>query len=256
VTLPIVGRAIPVVADDYAKPEFGTGVVKITPAHDANDFEVGRRHGLPAPVVIDAAGYVREVADAAGRVPAALDGLERFEARARIVEMLRAAGRLVKVEEHQHASAAATAAHGRRAAAQRPVVRAHGAARRAGARRGARRAHAHRARALGGGVRPLAREHPRLEHLAAALVGPPHPGVVLRRVRHRPDREPRRRRACPRCGGAVRQDEDVLDTWFSSWLWPMSTLGWPDDESADLRAFYPTDVLVTAPRSCSSGSRA
>src|SRR5215218_5410895 len=94
VLLPILDIPIPIVADEYADPEFGTGVVKITPAHDANDFEVGRRHSLAMPVVIDEHGALREVADAAGRVPQALQGMDRFEARERIVEMLRQRGRL------------------------------------------------------------------------------------------------------------------------------------------------------------------
>src|SRR6185312_17331829 len=96
VVLPIVGLEIPVIADPYADPAFGTGVVKITPAHDANDFEVGARHGLPMPVVIDELGAMRDGADASGRVPESLRGVDRFEARARVVEMLRAAGQLVK----------------------------------------------------------------------------------------------------------------------------------------------------------------
>src|SRR5262249_9113922 len=103
VTLPIIDRAIPVIADEYVDPTFGTGVVKITPAHDANDFEVGRRHALPMPVVIDEHGVMREVVDADGRVPSDIAGLDRFAARERIVEHLRAAGALVKVETHQHA---------------------------------------------------------------------------------------------------------------------------------------------------------
>ncbi|HEX5580941.1 MAG TPA: class I tRNA ligase family protein, partial [Gemmatimonadaceae bacterium] len=103
VRLPIANVEIPVVADSYTDPEFGTGVVKITPAHDANDFEVGKRHDLPMPVVIDETGTVRAVSQAAGRIPPALDGVDRFEARKKIVEMLEQEGRLVKVEPHQHA---------------------------------------------------------------------------------------------------------------------------------------------------------
>src|SRR5690349_15864402 len=103
VRLPIVHVDIPIIADEYADPEFGTGVVKITPAHDANDFEVGRRHNLPAPVVIDATGTMCEERDADGRVPEALRGLDRFEARARIVALLEAEGALARVETHQHA---------------------------------------------------------------------------------------------------------------------------------------------------------
>src|SRR6185503_18740764 len=103
VMLPVVNIAIPVVPDAYADPAFGTGVVKITPAHDANDFEVGKRHSLPMPIVIDERGLVREVKDADGRVPAELSGLDRFDARDRIVEMLRASGAMQKVETHNHA---------------------------------------------------------------------------------------------------------------------------------------------------------
>ena len=100
VRLPIVDIPIPVIADAYADPAFGTGVVKITPAHDANDFEVGRRHNLATPIVIDEHAIVHEVKDAAGRVPAALDGLDRDEARERIVAMLHESGALIKTEAH------------------------------------------------------------------------------------------------------------------------------------------------------------
>src|ERR1051326_3700773 len=103
VTLPIVGIQIPVIADDYADPAFGTGVVKITPAHDANDFEVGKRHKLAMPVVIDEHGVMNEGDDAKGRVPKSLQSLDRFEAREKIVKMLEESGALVKVEQHQHA---------------------------------------------------------------------------------------------------------------------------------------------------------
>jgi valyl-tRNA synthetase len=248
VTLPIVGMDIPVVADVYADPAFGTGVVKITPAHDANDFDVGRRQGLPAPVVIDAEGNMAEGADAGGRVPAALRGLDRFAARERIVELLRESGRLVKVESHQHA------------------VR-----------------HCYRCDTV---VEPRLSDQwfvrmaplaaPALEAVrsgATRIVPERWEGVYvhwMENIRdwnisrqlwwgHRIpvwycdacDIEPQVSRddlsACPRCGSALRQDEDVLDTWFSSWLWPLSTLGWPNEDAPDLKAFYPTDALVTGP---------
>ena len=247
VRLPITGIALPVIADDYVDREFGTGVVKITPAHDANDFEVGRRHGLPAPVVMDAAGYVREVSDAAGRVPAALDGVERFEARARIVEALEGEGALVRVEPHQHA------------------VR-----------------HCYRCSTI---VEPRLSDQwfVRMAPLAEPALEAVRDGTVrilperweavyvrwMENIRdwnisrqlwwgHRipvwyddatgemfVSREELTH--SPTTGNPLRQDEDVLDTWFSSWLWPLSTLGWPDPEAGDLAAFYPTDVLVTAP---------
>ena len=248
VRLPVAGIAIPVIADAATDPAFGTGVVKITPAHDANDFEVGLRHALPMPVVISPTGVVEEVSDAAGRVPSTLSGLDRFAARARIVEMLRETGALEKVEPHQHA------------------VR-----------------HCYRCNTV---VEPRLSDQwfVRMAPLAAPALAALHEG----RLRILPTRwegvyehwltnirdwnisrqlwwghripvwycdacggEPIVSRddvtRCPKCGGAVRRDEDVLDTWFSSWLWPLSTLGWPDMRSADLRAFYPTDVLVSGP---------
>ncbi len=250
VVLPILGLNIPVVADDYADPAFGTGVVKITPAHDANDFEVGRRHELPAPIVIDQFGVMNEGMDAKGRVPADLQGVDRFDARARVVALLDAAGRLVKKETHTHS------------------VR-----------------HCYRCETV---VEPRLSDQwfVRMQPLAV----PALEGVRSGRVRLLPDKwvgvyehwmtnirdwnisrqiwwghrvpvwycadcdapnnviaSREDLTACPHCGSAVVQDEDVLDTWFSSGLWPMSTLGWPNEKSADLKAFYPTDVLVTAP---------
>jgi valyl-tRNA synthetase len=248
VTLPLVGIAIPVIADDYVDAAFGTGALKITPAHDSNDFEVGRRHKLPAPVVIDEIGVLREVADADGRVPAALAGLDRFEARDQIAVMLRDAGELVKTEVHQN------------------NVR-----------------HCYRCETV---IEPRLSDQwfVKMQSLAAPALA----AVVDRTIRILPERweavyinwmenirdwnisrqlwwghripvwycdacggEPIVSRtdvlSCDKCHGEVRQDEDVLDTWFSSWLWPLSTLGWPDESSADLKAFYPTDMLVTAP---------
>ncbi len=250
VLLPILDLRIPIIADDYADPEFGTGVVKITPAHDANDFEVGRRHDLPMPVVIDAYGIMNEDTDAAGRVPQALRGVDRFVARERVVEMLQEAGRLVKKEAHQHS------------------VR-----------------HCYR---CGTVVEPRLSDQWFVR--MAPLAEPALEAVRAGRVRLLPDKwvgvyehwmtnirdwnisrqiwwghripvwyckecDPPQNvsvsrddlTACPYCGCDVVQDEDVLDTWFSSSLWPMSTLGWPNEESTDLRAFYPSDVLVTAP---------
>jgi len=103
VRLPIVDIEIPVIGDEYVDPAFGTGALKITPAHDANDFDVGRRHALPMPVVIDEHAIVREVADADGRVPAALSGLDRLAAREQMVKLLEGSGALVKLETRQHA---------------------------------------------------------------------------------------------------------------------------------------------------------
>jgi valyl-tRNA synthetase len=251
VRMPIgAGIELPIIADEYVDPAFGTGVLKITPAHDPNDYEVGRRHRLAVPVVIDAHGIVREVSDADGRVPPELAGLDRFAARDRSVEMLRASGALVRTQAHQHA------------------VR-----------------HCYRCDTV---VEPRLSDQwfVRMEPLAAPALAAVRDGTIrilperweavyvnwLTNIRdwnisrqlwwgHRipvwycdacpaPENIVVAREtpsACPRCGGALRQDEDVLDTWFSSWLWPLSTLGWPDADARDLAAFYPTDVLVTAP---------
>ena len=250
VRLPIVHLDIPIIADAYADPAFGTGVVKITPAHDANDFEVGKRHSLAAPVVIDETGTMREERDATGRVPAALQGLDRFAARERIVALLREEKALVRVEQHQHA------------------VR-----------------HCYRCDTV---VEPRLSDQwfVKMAPLAEPALAAVHAGAIrilperweavyvnwLTNIRdwnisrqlwwgHRipvwycDDCDPPQQviasredlTECPYCGGPVRQDEDVLDTWFSSWLWPMSTLGWPNENARDLAAFYPTDVLVTAP---------
>jgi valyl-tRNA synthetase len=250
VMLPIVDIPIPVVADEYADPEFGTGVVKITPAHDANDFEVGRRHDLPSPVVIDMHGAMNEGMDGAGRVPERFRGLDRFDARAKIVEELVSLGRLVKKEVHQHA------------------VR-----------------HCYRCDTV---VEPRLSDQWFIR--MSELAGPALEGARSGRVRILPEKwvgvyehwmtnirdwnisrqiwwghrvpvwyckecDPPNNViasredlvSCPHCGCDVVQDTDVLDTWFSSGLWPMSTLGWPNENATDLRAFYPTDVLVTAP---------
>jgi valyl-tRNA synthetase len=247
VVLPISNIEIPIIADEYADPEFGTGVVKITPAHDANDFEVGKRHSLAMPVIMTAEGNIGEVTDAQGRVPNELRGVERFAARKIIVAQLKASGALVKIEPHKHA------------------VR-----------------HCYR---CGTVVEPRLSDQwfVRMSELAA----PALQGVRDGKIRVLPERweavyinwlegirdwnisrqlwwghripvwycqdrgcvtvSREDVTECGTCGGPVRQDEDVLDTWFSSWLWPFSTLGWPNENAPDLKAFYPTDDLITAP---------
>jgi valyl-tRNA synthetase len=250
VILPIVDREIPVIADTYADPTFGTGVVKITPAHDANDFEVGRRHSLAMPVVIDEHGVMHEVADADGRVPAELDGLDRFDARERIVDMLRTNGALHKVETHQHSVRHCyrcdTVVEPRLSdqwfvkmePLARPALQA--------VRDGAIRVLPERWEAVYVNwltnirdwniSRQLWWGH-RIPVWYCKDCDPPQDVIVSREDLTE----------CPYCGCPVTQDEDVLDTWFSSALWPMSTLGWPNEHAADLTAFYPTDTLVTAP---------
>jgi valyl-tRNA synthetase len=250
VRLPIVDIDIPILADDYADPEFGTGVVKITPAHDANDFEVGKRHKLPMPVVIDENGIMAEGADGEGRVPALVRGDDRFVARKKIVAALRASGALKKEEQHQHSvrhcyrcdtvvePRLSDQWFGKMEPLAKPALE--------GLRQGAIRILPERWE----GVYVHWLENIRDWNISRQLwwghripvwycadCDPPYDLHVSRTDLG----------ACPRCAGPVRQDEDVLDTWFSSWLWPISTLGWPDDETDDLRAFYPTDVLVSGP---------
>jgi valyl-tRNA synthetase len=250
VLLPIVGVEIPIIADDYADPAFGTGAVKITPAHDANDFEVGKRHGLPMPVVIDAEARMSEGSDASGRVPEELRGMDRFDARGRIVEMLRGSGALMKTETHPHAVRRCYRCNTvveprlsdqwfvRMAPLATPALEA--------VRTGAIRILPERWE----GVYVHWLENIRDWNISRQLwwghripvwycdaCDPPNDVIVSR-----DDLD-----ECPRCGGRMRQDEDVLDTWFSSWLWPLSTLGWPNEASEDFRAFYPTDVLVSGP---------
>ncbi len=248
VLLPIADVEIPIIADSIGvDPEFGTGAVKITPAHDANDFEMGSRHKLSMPVVLSPEGTMANGVDAESRVPASLLGLDRFEARDRVVQMLRDSGALVKIEPHTHA------------------VR-----------------HCYRCDTV---VEPRLSDQWFVK--MKPLAEPALEAVHKRQIRILPERweavyvnwlEGIRDwnisrqlwwghripvwycdtnghvnvsrddlTSCPECGSPVRQDEDVLDTWFSSWLWPFSTLGWPDTDSTDLKAFYPTDDLVTAP---------
>src|SRR5205814_1235270 len=225
-------------ADAYADPAFGTGVVKITPAHDANDFDVGRRHSLPMPVVIDEHGVMHEVADADGRVPAGIDGLDRFEAREKIVEMLRASGALHRIENHQHAVRHCyrcdTVVEPRLSdqwfvkmePLARPALRA--------VRDGAIRVMPERWEAVYVNWMENIRDwnisrqlwwgHRIPVYYCDECDPPTNIWVSVEPI----DK-------CPACECPVRQDEDVLDTWFSSWLWPLSTLGWPNRVSADVK---------------------
>ncbi|MDX1393750.1 MAG: valine--tRNA ligase [Gemmatimonadota bacterium] len=240
--LPLVGRELVVVADDYVDPEFGSGVVKLTPAHDPNDFEIARRHGLEAlDVMTDAA----EMNDA---VPEPYRGLDRLEARERVVADLEAGGYLVGVEDHAHSLGRCyrcdTIVEPRLSdqwfVKMKPLAEP----------------------ALEAYLKGDLRFHPErygkiyqnwMENIRDWVIsrqlwwGHRIPVWYCREngcdemvvAREDPDR-------CPACGGELEQDSDVLDTWFSSWLWPFSTLGWPE-KTEDLEAFYPTDTLVTAP---------
>jgi valyl-tRNA synthetase len=251
VVLPILNREIPIIGDEYVDQAFGTGVVKITPAHDANDFDVGKRHNLPMPVIIDETGTVQAVSDDAnGRVPKELNGLDRFAAREKIVAMLSDTGALVKVETHHHAVRHCyrcdTVVEPRLSdqwfvkmePLAQPALQA--------VRDGAIRILPERWEAVYVNwltnirdwniSRQLWWGH-RVPVWYCTECDPPNKIIVSRDDVTE----------CPHCGCAVTQDEDVLDTWFSSGLWPFSTLGWPDEKHPDLAAFYPTDTLVTAP---------
>lgn len=235
--LPLVGRRIPLFADAYVDPSFGTGAVKVTPAHDPNDFEMGQRHGLEQIIVLNDDATM---ADNAGQYK----GMDRYACRKAIIEDLRAGGYLVDIEDHAHAVGHCSRCH---------TV-----------------------------VEPMVSKQwfVRME----ALAKPAIEAVTSGRIRFVPERftkiyvnwmenirdwcisrqiwwghripawycddcgETIVSRAdldrCPKCGAKLRQDEDVLDTWFSSALWPFSTMGWPE-ETKELAQFYPTAVLVT-----------
>ena len=238
--LPLVGRRLPIIADEHVDPEFGTGALKITPGHDPNDFEIGRRHGLEEIGVIGPDGRMTEEA---GERFAGLDrrrgaggggrGAARGGPAARRGALRPLGPLLAPLRRADRAAdlAAVVLPHGRAGAPAIEVGR---------ARRGADNAAAVEAR-----LPRLDARDPALVRLAPALVGAPDPGLVLRPLRgdlSSPRRPPER---CGACGGELRQEEDVLDTWFSSALWPFATLGWPDD-TAELRAFYPTSFLTTA----------
>ena len=238
IVLPIVGRKIPIIADEYVEREFGTGAVKITPAHDVNDFEVGKRHDLPHVVVIDKDGRMSEEA---GQYA----GLDRYECRKQIVADLQELGILVKIEDHNNSVG-----------------------------------HCYRCNTV---IEPLVSKQwfVKMQPLAEPAIEAAKNGDVrfvperftkiylgwLENIRdwcisrqlwwgHRipvwycqdcgevmcstTDIH-----QCTKCGSTnVEQDPDVLDTWFSSGLWPFSTMGWPE-KTPELEMFYPTSVLVT-----------
>ncbi|MBN9743808.1 valine--tRNA ligase [Amycolatopsis sp. A1MSW2902] len=234
IELPLTGRKIPVVADRHVDPEFGTGAVKVTPAHDPNDFEIGRRHDLPMLTVMNERAEVT--------VPGPFEGLDRFEARPAVVAALREQGRIVAekrpyVHAVGHCSRCDTVVEPRLSLQWWVKV-------------------AELAQAAGDAVRDgRTKIHPaELEKRYFDWVDNMHDWTISRQLwwGHRipvwygPDGEV----VCvgpdeqPPSGEGWTQDPDVLDTWFSSGLWPMSTMGWPE-ETADLAKFYPTSVLST-----------
>jgi len=240
--LPIADIPIPIVADEAVDPAFGTGFVKVTPAHDPTDFEIGLRHKLEMPLVMTEDGRMEH----ATRVPKALADLDRFEARERIVDMLKERGLLEKIEPHRHALRRCyrcdTIVEPRLSdqwfvkmqPLAEPVLAAYREAR----------------------FRIVPeRWHATFEHWMENIRdwnisrqlwwGHRIPVFKCTQCDHQwADRKDPAR--CPKCGGPVEQDPDVLDTWFSSWLWPFAALGWPD-RTPDLARFYPGHTLVTAP---------
>ena len=238
VTLPIMNREIPIVADEYVEMDFGTGCVKMTPAHDPNDFEVGLRHNLEVIRVLDDNGVVN-----ANGGP--YEGMDRYECRKKVVEDLEAMGLLEKVEDYSHNVGTCYRCHND----VEPIISAQWFVKMA----------------------PLAQEAMRVVKDGEVKFVPErfsktylnwmenvHDWCISRQLwwghqipvwycadcgkmtctREDPE-------VCQHCGSPnITRDPDVLDTWFSSALWPFSTLGWPE-HTADLDYFYPTDVLVT-----------
>ncbi|MCA1999138.1 MAG: valine--tRNA ligase [Hyphomicrobiales bacterium] len=254
VVLPLVGRVIPIIGDEYADPEKGTGAVKITPAHDFNDFEVGRRADPPLAMVNV---FTREArldlggADFAGAPKAtrALTGLDRFTARKEIVAMMAAEGLLRRVEPSVQ-----QVPHGDRSGVpiepwltEQWYVNVKPLAEQAMAWVRAGRTKIHPANREADFFRWMENIEPWCisrqlwwGHQIPAWYGPDGDYVIAR------DEAEARSRADAKWGpgAAITRDPDVLDTWFSSALWPFSTLGWPD-ETAELDRYYPTSVLVT-----------
>jgi len=238
VLLPIQNRPIPVITDERVEREFGTGAVKVTPAHDPVDFELGKIHGLDQIIVIDGSGKMTEAAGPEFK------GLDRFECRTRVVDKLRGLGLLVKIEDYDHA-----VGHCYRCKSViEPYLSWQWFVR----------------------IKPLADEAIRVVETGEIEFVPANwaktyfewmynihdwcisrqlwwghriPAWYCRDCKHTmvAMEAPAR---CEKCGGPLDQDEDVLDTWFSSALWPFGTLGWPD-ETEDLRTFYPTDLMST-----------
>jgi valyl-tRNA synthetase len=257
VLLPLMNREIPIIADTYVDREFGTGVVKITPAHDPNDFEVGQRHGLPE---IDVMTDDAHMSEAAGKYA----GLERFVARARVIADLEELGLMDHISEHTHSVGTCD----RCKAIVEPRISTQWFMKMKPLAEEARKA-------VTGEFGPQAQievvpDNQRtillqwLENIrdwcisrqlwwghripiwhcadCKEMVPATDSSVEILEGHARAAGVPA---ACPKCGGAkLTQDRDVLDTWFSSALWPFSTLGWPDD-TEDLRTFYPNSLLIS-----------
>ena len=235
VLLPLQGRHIPIIADQYVDPEFGTGMVKITPAHDPNDFKVGNRHNLER---INTMNEDATMNENAGKY----EGMDRFEARKAIVEDLKKEGYLLKVD---------------------PIVHSVGHSERTGVQVEARLSTQWFVK-----MKPLAEQalknqetdnkvnfHPgRFEHTFTQWMDNIHDWVISRQLwwghqipawYNKKTGETYVGMEAPKDSENWEQDKDVLDTWFSSALWPFSTMGWPDTDSADYKLYFPTNTLVT-----------
>jgi len=235
--LPLMNKEIPIIADDYVDLEFGTGAVKITPAHDPNDFEVGMRHNLPMPRVMNDDGTINELG---GKY----QGMDRFEARKAIVKDLDEQGFLVKIKDHEH-----NVGHCQRCTTVvEPILSKQWFVKMGPLAEPALKV------VRDGDIKFVPERFSKIyfnwmeniqdwcisrqlwwghripayycAHCDEVIVAKENPGK------------------CSKCGGQLKQDEDTLDTWFSSALWPFSTLGWPEN-TKDLEYFYPTSVLVT-----------
>ncbi|CAN5863644.1 valine--tRNA ligase [soil metagenome] len=241
--LPLAERALPVVADTYVDPEFGSGVVKITPAHDPNDCELARRHGIASLNVMSPDATMN------ANVPEVFRGLERFEARRRVVAALEALDLIEKIEEHTHSVPHCYRCHTvvePRLSEQwfvrmKPLAEPALAASRNGRVRFTpdrwTKVYEHWLENIRDWC--ISRQLWWGHRIPVWYCRADGCGEVMAAIA-----DPTQ---CPKCGSSeLEQDPDVLDTWFSSWLWPFSTLGWPD-ETDDLRAFYPSHTLVTAP---------
>ena len=235
VILPIMNREIPVLADEYVEMDFGTGAMKVTPAHDPNDFEIGNRHNLERINVMNTDGSINQLG---GKY----EGLDRFECRKQLIADLKESGELVKVERHMH-----QVGHSERSGAVvEPYLSTQWFVKMA----------------------PLAEQalnnqktEGRIEFVPNRFEGTfnrwmegIHDWCISRQLwwghqipawYHKETGELYVGKEAPADIENWAQDEDVLDTWFSSALWPFSTLGWPDTETIDYKTFYPTNVLVT-----------
>jgi valyl-tRNA synthetase len=277
VILPLVGRKIPIVADAYSDPEKGSGAVKVTPAHDFNDFEVGRRHGLPQISVLDTEGclalvdnedYLRGLPEGASQLAEELHGVERFAARKRIVARLEDFGFLEKIEPNTH-----TVPHGDRSGVviepyltdqwyvdaktlAQPAIEAVRSGATVFVPQNWEKTYfewmeniqpwcisrqlwwGHQIPAWYGPDGKVFVAETEEEAVGNALGYYAEQEVITPEQGREMALDPAKRE------GFITRDEDVLDTWFSSALWPFSTLGWPDDDT-DVKRYYPTDVLVT-----------